>query len=405
MEASKLSNRSQRDTQKEASMDKCINFHRFLRYLFDDEDLVEKGARIIKALLEAQSPRLTDISEKMIGKSESRYKEIQRFLKKTDLKQALIRLYQEEAEFVIGDPTEMKRYKAPKTSYVGTLKDGITAGYWLLVLSTPFRGRSLPCWFVVYSSRTIGDQATSRNQEHYRCFNEVKELLGDRPLVLDREFSYQELMEVLTIEHIQFVIRLNLGDQHKQPRLLDADGKPIKLFIRPGETVTHPNVYYLGTVKVNVIGYWQKSLAKPLWVITSLEPERGLEIYLKRMKIEQTFRDCKDLLHLTKLMNKKQAILEQMIALTLLAYVVGVWFGEALRDVVYGMLDIAQVPDALLNKPKVDANEHPKWLLYSGLFVLLKHKLRLPYRQVEALKIAAASAFGILVCGNVRSFV
>jgi hypothetical protein len=386
-------------------MDKCINFHRFLGYLLDDEDLAEKGARMIKALLEAQSPRLTDISEKMSGKSESRYKEIQRFLKKADLKQALMRLYQEDAEFVIGDPTEMERHKAPKTSYVGILKDGKTAGYWLLVLSTPFRGRSLPYSFVVYSSRTIGEQCTSRNQEHYRCFNEVKQLLGDRPLVLDREFSYEELMEVLYIEQIQFVIRLNLGDQRKQPRLIDADGEPVKLFIRPGETVIHPNVYYLGTVRVNLMGYWQKSLSKPLWIMTSLEPERGLEIYQKRMKIEQTFRDCKDLLHLTKLMNKKQAILEQMIALALLAYVVGVWVGEAIRDVVYGKLDIAHVPDALLNKSQVDANQHPKWLLYSGLFILLKHKLRLSKRQVEAVAIAAASAFGCLVCGDVRTFV
>ncbi len=94
-----------------------------------------------------------------------------------------------------------------------------------------------------------------------------------------------------------------------------------------------------------------------------------------------------------------------MIALSLLAYVVGVWFGEAIRDVVYGKLDITQVPDALLNKPPVDANEHPKWLLYSGLFVLLKQKLRLPNKQAEAVAIAAASAFGNLVCGNVRSFV
>ncbi len=50
-----------------------------------------------------------------------------------------------------------------------------------------------------------------------------------------------------------------------------------------------PNVYYLGTVKVNLIGYWRKSLSKPLWVMTSLEPKRGLEIYLKRMKIEIVF--------------------------------------------------------------------------------------------------------------------
>ena len=42
---------------------------------------------ITKALLEAQSPRLTGISEKMAGKSS------------------------------IGDPTELERYKAPKTPF------------------------------------------------------------------------------------------------------------------------------------------------------------------------------------------------------------------------------------------------------------------------------------------------
>jgi hypothetical protein len=398
-------NRWQRDTQGETSMDKCINFCEFMRYVFDEEKLAEQGAVIFKGLLEAQSPRLTNISEKMDGNSSSNYKVIQRFLKQVDLKRLLLRLYQEDAEFVIGDPTEMERYKAPKTSYVGTLSDGKTPGYWLMVLSTPFRGRSLPCSFVVYSSRTIGEQCTSRNQEHFRCFEEVKRLLGNRPLVLDREFSYAELMEILYIEYIQFIIRLNLGDQHKQPRLIDADGVPIKLFIRPGETVIHPNVYYLGTVKVNLIGHWRKSLSKPLWIITSLEPKRGLELYLKRMKIEETFKDCKDLLHLTKLMNKKQPLLEQMIALSLLAYVVGVWFGEAIRDVVFGLIDISQLAETLHNKSPVDVNAHPKWLLYSGLFVLLKQKLRLSAEQVATISQVAADAFAILVHGNVRSFV
>jgi hypothetical protein len=406
MEVSTMSkNRWQRDTQGETSMDKCINFCEFMRYVFDEEKLAEQGAVIVKGLLEAQSPRLTNISEKMDGNSSSNYKVIQRFLNKVDLKRLLLRLYQEDAEFVIGDPTEMERYKAPKTSYVGTLSDGKTPGYWLMVLSTPFRGRSLPCSFVVYSSRTIGEQCTSRNQEHFRCFEEVKRLLGNRPLVLDREFSYAELMEILYIEYIQFIIRLNLGDQHKQPRLIDADGVPIKLFIRPGETVIHPNVYYLGTVKVNLIGYWRKSLSKPLWIITSLEPKRGLELYLKRMKIEETFKDCKDLLHLTKLMNKKQPLLEQMIALSLLAYVVGVWFGEAIRDIVYGLTDISQLAETLHNKSPVDVNAHPKWLLYSGLFVLLKQKLRLSAEQVTTISLVAAGAFATLVQGNVRTFV
>jgi hypothetical protein len=77
--------------------------------------------------LEAQSPRLTNIAEKMNGNSNSSYKKIQRFVKKVDLKRLLLRFYQEDAEFVIGDPTEMERYKAPKTSYVGVLNDGKTA--------------------------------------------------------------------------------------------------------------------------------------------------------------------------------------------------------------------------------------------------------------------------------------
>jgi hypothetical protein len=406
VEASKLSKTAHNGIlKKEASMNKCINYSEFLRQLIDDERLVKQGAEIMKGLLEAQSPRLTNISEKMEGRSERGYKMIQRFLKKVNLKRLLLRFYQEEAEFVIGDPTEMERYKAPKTSYVGTLSDGNTAGYWLMVLSTPFRGRSLPCSFVVYSSRTIGAQCTSRNQEHFRCFEEVKELLGERPVVLDREFSYSELMEILYIEQIQFVIRLNLGDQHKQPRLIGGDGEPVKLFIRPGETVIRPNVYYLGTVKVNLIGFWRKSLSKPLWIMTTLEPKRGLEIYLKRMKIEETFRDCKDLLHLPKLMNKKQSLLEQMIALCLLTYMVGLWLGEAIRDVVYGKLPISQLSLALFNPSPVDVKTHPKWLLYSGLFILLKQKLRLSSKEITALSHAAAQAFAILIYGHVRSFV
>jgi hypothetical protein len=386
-------------------MDKCINIYGFMEQIMDDEKQARQGSKIVRAMLEAQSPRLSDIAEHMPGAGESNYKAIQRFLQKVELKRLLLRFYQEDAGFVMGDPTEMERYKAPRTPYVGTLSDGKTAGYWLLVLSTPFRGRSLPFSFVVYSSRTIGAESTSRNQEHFRCFEEVKALLGDRPLVLDREFSYQALMETLYLEQIQFVIRLNLGDRLKQPRLIDADGNPVKLVIKPGQTVIHPNVFYLGTVRVNLIGFWRKSLSKPLWVMTTLDAQRGLEIYLQRMKIEETFRDCKNLLHLTKLMNKKQSLLEQMIALTLLAYVIGVWLGEAIRDVAYGKIDSSQVQAALLNKPCIDTSLHPKWLLYSGLFVLLKKKLRLSKHQLQMTTQAAIAAFTVLLFGNVRSFV
>jgi hypothetical protein len=389
-------------TQGEVSMDKFINFSAFMRYLLDDTKMVEQGSKIIRALLEAQSPRMSNIAEKMTGKSASCYKRIQRFLHKVDLKQVLLRFYQADAGFVIGDPTEMERFRAPHTPYVGTLSDGMTPGYWLLMLSMPYRGRAIPFSFVLYSSRTIGEQVTSRNQEHFRCFEQVKGLLGDRPLVLDREFSYHELMEILTLEHIQFVIRLNEG---KGVRIIDDEGRPVKLLIHPGDTIIRPNVYYLGKVKVNLIGYLQKGLSKPLWVITTLKPEEGLEIYQKRMKIEQTFRDCKDLLHLPKLMNKHQHHLEQMIALTLIAYNLGMWFGEALRDVTYGHIKPSQIKRSLAGKLKVDLKKYPKWSIYSGLFVLLKQKLRISKNELRLITQEAEKAFMDLIIGNVRTCV
>jgi hypothetical protein len=95
-------------------------------------------------------------------------------------------------------------------------------------------------------------------------------------------------------------------------------------------------VYNLGTVKVNLIGFWRKGLSKPLWVMTTLEPNRGIEIYQKCMKIEQTFRDFKNLLGMTKLMNKQQIYMEKMQALLLLTFTVGLLIGEGICDFLYG---------------------------------------------------------------------
>jgi hypothetical protein len=240
----------------------------FTQELFDREEEAEKAAEIIQAILEARSPRLSDISQRMRGKPGANYKQLQRFLAQADPREVLIRLFEEEAPFVIGDPTEIPRPQAYKTPYVGTLRDGQTKGFWLLMLATPFRGRALPCSFVTYSSRSIADQATSRNFEHDRAFREVKELLGDRPLVLDREFSYLGLLEKLSYEQVNFVIRLNMGRQ--PPTFTNAEGGRVKVVILPGQPAVYHQLYYRGQVAVNVIGVWRKGFQRPLWVMTNL---------------------------------------------------------------------------------------------------------------------------------------
>jgi hypothetical protein len=372
-------------------MNKCIRILPFTKELFDQEDQAKKAARIMEGILKAHSGRLTTISHKMKGNPAGNYKLIQRFIKQVDLKGVLLRLFQEQAEFVIGDPTEMERSQAKKTAYVGKLSDGNTLGYWLLLLATPFRGRAIPCSFVTYSSKTINQGINSRNQEHARAFEAVKQLLGERPLVLDREFSYLELLNALTEEQVHFVIRLNKGP--KGPKFTDEHGQEIKLNVGMGQQVIYRDVYYMGEVRVNVIGVWRRGLSRPLWVMTDLEPEEGLRIYLKRMKIEESFKDVKDLLGIDKIMNKRQEYLEQMVALVLLAYSIVLMIGEAIRDKVYG-----PAPTEVQTAGK-------SWRLYSGPFIILRQKIPLANHDVRLLLNQVLANFCCLLFGDVRTHV
>lgn len=386
-------------------MDKFINNQEFMVELFDDVDQAERAGEIGAAILEARSLRMTDIAVKMEGESEAAYKRIQRFLRQADPRTALWRLFQEDAEFVIGDPTEIERPNARKTEYVGTLKDGKTRGFWALILATPYRGRAIPCGMVTYSSKSIAQGLDSRNLNHFRAFEGLKDMLGGRPLVLDREFSYLELMLNLFAEQINWVIRLNL--RSRPPKFYDEDGKEVALTVSPGETVVLNQVWYMGTVCMNVIGVWQKGLSEPIWVMSNLQAQQALRIYLARMKIEETYRDLKSLLGLTKLMNKQQVYMEKMVALLLLTFTVGLLVGEELRDLLYGepIAEGEQVDDQERVPGARSLKKGKKWKRYSGLFVLLKQKWTLSDEQKSTILSAALSTFRGLVYPRVRSFV
>jgi hypothetical protein len=76
----------------------------------------------------------------------------------------------------------------------------------------------------------------------------------------------------------------------------------------------------MGKVFVNVIGQWKEGLNEPLWAMTNLPAEQGLDFYLQRMKIDESFRDLKSLLGMDKLMHQKRHWMEQMVCLALIAY-------------------------------------------------------------------------------------
>ena len=194
---------------------------------------------------------------------------------------------------------------------------------------------------------------------HLEAFFQVKELLGERPLVLDREFSYSWLLSQLKEVGIHFVVRLNTA---RHPTFTDKEGQKRRLSLAPGEEVFLSGLRYKGEVEVNVAGVWEPGHPEPLWIITDLDPKEALSIYQKRMTIEESFRDLKGLLGLERLMNKTQEYLEGMVALMLMAYGIGLVLGEVMREMVFW--------------------GSKSYRLYSGLFVLLRLKVRVDVRKV-----------------------
>ncbi len=229
---------------------KGIPLERFTQYLFDQPREARQAAEILAAILRARSARLTEIAAHMRGSLDAAYKRLQRFLQRTDPRQVLWRLLPDEAPFVIGDVTEIPRPQAYKTAYVGTLRDGRTKGFWVLTLATPYRGRAIPCGLATFSSATIGHKDGSRNLVHQRVFQEVQDLLSERPLVLDREFSYLNLLEFLATAGIHFVIRLRLGS--RPPKFYDEERQEVQLTIARGQRKVYRNLWYKGQVQVQV---------------------------------------------------------------------------------------------------------------------------------------------------------
>ena len=274
---------------------------------------------------------------------------------------------------------------------------GKPGGSWALILAVPYRGRAIPCGLITYSSRTIAQQGDSRNRNHFRAFAYLKELLGERPLVLDREFSYLELLQALVTEGIHFVIRLNLGSH--PPRFLEDGGQEVALEISPGETVIHRGVWYKGAVRVNLIGVWQRGFSEPLWVMTDLEPEEGLRIYRKRMKIDEMFRDGKSLLGMGRLMNKRWEYAERMLALLLLVYAIAYLVGEKVRDFLYGepIREGEDVPEGERIPGDPRRKRGKKWQRFSGLFVLLRQRWSMTAEEWDTLMAEVWETFCAIV--------
>jgi hypothetical protein len=273
-----------------------------------------------------------------------------------------------------------------------------------MTLAVPYKGRAIPCALQSFSSKTIKEEEGSRNIVHQRFFERLKDLLGEIPLILDREFSYFNLLEYLISAGIHFVIRLKMGSN--PPKFYNEEGKEVELSIGRGGRVIHRGLLYKGKVRVNVIGVWEAGQAEPLWVMTDLEPEEGLEYYRERMKIEESYRDLKSLMGIGRVMSKRRENMEKIIGMVMLAYAVALLVGEEIRD--YLFMGDGEVSDEIGKKNRGNGEfrrRGGKWRRYSGAFVLLKGYWPIPGRVWKLAVERALAIFAAIVLPNVLTHV
>ncbi|WP_376790947.1 transposase [Thermoflexus sp.] len=306
-----------------------IEMRRWMGLLLDDP-----------AIRKARSPRRTEMAAQMSGTSGAASKRPHRFLRRddpaADPRRVLWRWLSDPAEFVPADPTEIEWPQARASESVRVLQDGKTRGVWALMRAVPDRGRAIPCGRITYSSKTLAERGDSRNRNHFQAFAAWKDLLGERPWVLDREVRDLEWLRGFAEEAIHWVIRWNLGSP--PPQFLDSEGQEVALEMVPGGMLMDRDVGDKGPVPGNGIGLRRKGCGEPLGRRTDWDPNEGLRMDRKRMRIEEKFRDRKSRFGMGRLMNKRWGYREQMRALLWIGYATADRMGERWRDFLYGEL-------------------------------------------------------------------
>lgn len=243
---------------------------------------------------------------------------------------------------------------------MGKLSDGKTNGFNCIVFSIPFGSRAILFATHIYSSSTINQDMSSRNIEHMQSIERILHLIKDKVLVMDREFSYFEFFEYLQENQIKFVIRLNIG---LKPTITDNKGNKINIYIERGEKKIYRDVYYKGMIRGNIVCLWDKRFAKPLVIFTNMEnTEKVIEIYKKRMKIEESFRDLKSIFNMEDVMNKKMENAKKMIDLLMIAYNILLMIGHQIKDRYYYFESKGR---------------------YSGVYIIVSDRFRLSRDMIE----------------------
>lgn len=222
-------------------------------------------------------------------------------------------------------------------SYAKTRSDQEKArkGFFIFSAALPVRGRAISFFQGLWHNAQIGNGT-------YKSFNQLcgvfilqirtllKDVLAKAVLILDRGFGYEYFLQKLVEYGVNYVVRIRDIATH----VILVRGKkkvPIsELIARVSNEPILFKVLYKGSIPMNVVITKKGGSA---WVLASnLDvPTEIIELYTKRMKIEETFKDWKSTgFDIEKLQILKWDVLPKIIWCVVIAHMLLYLLGEAI---------------------------------------------------------------------------
>ena len=195
----------------------------------------------------------------------------------------------------------------------------------VLAAALACRGRAVPICLWAFERKNL---LRSQNTLTHQLLAHLKSLIGDFVLVADRGFGHCWTIRCCRQLGIDFVLRIR-DDVHIHAAGTKALAKQFlpqhkgKLF--------YPNALYHGTekLKVNLVAV-RKEDAQWLLVTSLTDFPWAIALYRQRMQIEQTFRDLKSLLGLSRIRVRGVRRLQVLLVAMMAVYSFLFWCGVLL---------------------------------------------------------------------------
>ncbi|MCD6172150.1 MAG: transposase [Thermoplasmata archaeon] len=201
----------------------------------------------------------------------------------------------------------------------------------VLFASLPLEGRAIPIYFEILFPWIIGK--TSKNLFEVNFVKKLRRILPhkkDIVITWDRGFAKgQVIKRIINIPGLYFVGRIR-----KDTAVFINGKKQIagRINLEKGRIFSSPCLYGLSyKIPCLLVGYWQKKMKEPWWIVTNLKEKAFLilEVYRQRFWIEEGFRDLKNEFEMNKNYFREKTK-EDRFEKFLIACVIGYFFIYAL---------------------------------------------------------------------------